>query len=77
MNICSKNTDSKKSPDFYFFVQNCREFPKVVKDSGCVGEESKEGSQEWLLRPEKNVEGAAYLLLICRRFHFSSSLCSS
>lgn len=61
MSVCNKNTDSEKSPDFYFFVQNCWEFPKVVKDSGRVGEESKERNQEWLLHPEKNVEGTAGL----------------
>jgi len=75
MDICNKNTNSKKSPGFFISLLRIAEFPKVVKDSECVGEESSEGSQEWLLHPEKNVEGAAYLLLVGRRFHFSSPLC--
>lgn len=32
-----------KSPDFYFFGLNSCEFPKVVKDSGCVEEEGNWG----------------------------------
>lgn len=56
-----------KSPDFYFFGLNSCEFPKVVKDSGCVEEEGNWGG---LLSWEKCGKEQHTSLLIWRSFYF-------